>query len=344
MTTDAPIRFHISLNVSNLARSVEFYQSFFGCPPAKHRSDYAKFEVDAPPLVLSLEPHPHQGGGAFNHAGLRLSDSAQLVEMQRRLELAGFRTQREEGVECCYARQTKFWLRDPDQNLWEVYTLDEDIEHRGAGQAGDSLPPVEAPAAKIQWSHRMGQSFPEQLPFESGTVFDIRLQGTFNVPVAPAEQDRILSETFRVLQPGGSVLLHILTAEQPVTTKLSLPGLAASVSHVPVRRQLMDAVEAAGFVGLHLEKFRGSACFVHEGIELRETMLIARRPAVADEGDVLVVYRGPFAEIRLDDGTMVERGTALRLSSDVWQTLTESGVADQFTQLPTSPLVSLPVS
>jgi catechol 2,3-dioxygenase-like lactoylglutathione lyase family enzyme len=331
------------LNVSNLGRSVEFYQSFFGLPPAKQRADYAKFEVDEPPLVLSLEPHPHEGGGAFNHAGLRLSDSAQLVEMQRRLELAGFRTQREEGVECCYARQTKFWLRDPDQNLWEVYTLDEDIEHRGMGQAAEALPPVETPAAdaKIQWAHRMGQPFPEQLPFESGTVSDIRLQGTFNVPVAPAERDRILAETFRVLRPGGSVLLHILTTEQPVTTKLALPGLAAYVSHVPVRRELMDAVEAAGFVALHLEKFKGSACFVHEGIDLRETMLVARRPVEVNETDVLVVYRGPFAEIRLDDGTMVERGTALRLSGEVWQTLTDSGVADQFTQLPERSLVSL---
>jgi nucleoside 2-deoxyribosyltransferase len=60
-----------------------------------------------------------------------------------------------------------------------------------------------------------------------------------------------------------------------------------------------------------------------------------------NETDVLVVYRGPFAEIRLDDGTMVERGTALRLSGEVWQTLTDSGVADQFTQLPERSLVSL---
>ena len=47
--------------------------------------------------------------------------------MQRRLEMAGLRTEREDGVECCYARQTKFWVTDPDKALWEVYVFHEDV-------------------------------------------------------------------------------------------------------------------------------------------------------------------------------------------------------------------------
>ena len=39
-------------------------------------------------------------------------------------------TRREEGVECCYARQTKFWVLDPDRTLWEMYVLEGDIEQR----------------------------------------------------------------------------------------------------------------------------------------------------------------------------------------------------------------------
>jgi catechol 2,3-dioxygenase-like lactoylglutathione lyase family enzyme len=128
------VRFHLSLNVSDLERSVAFYRTLFGREPAKWRPDYAKFEVDDPPLVLSLEPSSRGGGGALNHLGFRMPDSAALVAMQRRLEEAGIRSRREEGVECCYARQTKFWVTDPDQTLWEVYTLDEDLDHRGVGQ------------------------------------------------------------------------------------------------------------------------------------------------------------------------------------------------------------------
>jgi len=138
------VRFHLSLNVANLERSVAFYRILFGCDPAKCRPDYAKFELDDPPLVLSLEPTPPGPGGALNHLGFRMSDSASLVAVQMRLERAGVRTKREEGVECCYARQTKFWVTDPDQTLWEMYTLEEDIDHRGAGQTLEQMLPQES--------------------------------------------------------------------------------------------------------------------------------------------------------------------------------------------------------
>src|SRR6516165_6645506 len=108
MTTS--IRFHLSLNVSDLGRSVAFYQALFGMPPVKRRDDYAKFELEDPPLVMSLEPSAAGAGGALNHLGFRMADSASLVAMQRRLGEAGISSRREEGVECCYARQTKFFV------------------------------------------------------------------------------------------------------------------------------------------------------------------------------------------------------------------------------------------
>src|SRR5262245_54731468 len=103
-------KFHASLNASNLSRSVEFYRLLFGCEPAKQRKDYAKFEPPDLPLVLSLTPRHSSPGGNLNHFGIRLPDSAALVRVQHRLEVGGVKTMREEGVECCYARQTKFWV------------------------------------------------------------------------------------------------------------------------------------------------------------------------------------------------------------------------------------------
>ncbi len=140
--TIAPaIRFHLSLNVTDLARAVAFYRTLFGVDPAKQRGDYAKFELDDPPVVLSLEATPHGAGGALNHLGFRMPDATALVAMQERLERAGIRSQREEGVECCYARQTKFWVTDPDGTLWEIYTLEGDLDHRGVGQSLEQMVP-----------------------------------------------------------------------------------------------------------------------------------------------------------------------------------------------------------
>src|SRR5947208_4163910 len=165
------IRFHLSLNVSDLERSIGFYRILFGVEPAKQRPDYAKFELDNPPLVLSLEPTPRAAGGPLNHLGFRLPDAPTLVAMQERLERAGIRSQREEGVECCYARQTKFWVTDPDQTLWEIYTLEGDIDHRGEGQSLEAMVPDAAdwatrPGEPVVWEHRMTEPMPARIPLD----------------------------------------------------------------------------------------------------------------------------------------------------------------------------------
>ena len=77
------VRFHVGLHTSDLRRAVDFYRVLFGVGPAKHYDDYAKFEVERPPLVLALYPSPQEAGGALNHVGLRLPDSASSSERGR---------------------------------------------------------------------------------------------------------------------------------------------------------------------------------------------------------------------------------------------------------------------
>ena len=125
------VKFHASLNVSDLDRSVRFYAALFGVGPAKHYPDYAKFEINDPPLVLSLKPKRACAGGPLNHLGLRLVSVEQVRAVQRRLEAVGARIGEQDDVKCCYARQTKLWITDPDETLWEVYVLHEDVPDWG---------------------------------------------------------------------------------------------------------------------------------------------------------------------------------------------------------------------
>src|SRR5947209_9552180 len=118
-----------------------------------------------------------------------MPDSARLVAMQERLERAGVRSRREEGVECCYARQTKFWVTDPDGTLWEFYTFEGDIDHRGQGQAREQVVPAAAAngaANPAVWEHRLGDPVPEALPLADESVAEVLLRGSLNVPL-PAE-------------------------------------------------------------------------------------------------------------------------------------------------------------
>jgi catechol 2,3-dioxygenase-like lactoylglutathione lyase family enzyme len=286
MTNATEMKFHLSLNVSDLDKSVRFLRLLFDVEPAKCRPDYAKFEPPHLPVVLSLEPRRGTSGaggvtgrGSLNHLGIRMGNSESLVDAQRRFELAGIRTQREEGVECCYARQTKFWVRDPDENLWEIYALEEDIEHRGAGQAGASLPAASTSNGgneRKTFAHRLDADWPASPA--AGAFEEAALQGTFNSARFKDRWPELLADVRTSLKPGGALHVHVLTSNVPLEKVPSLPGPAAVVSHVPTKDQLLTAVAAAGFTGLELVKHGDSPCFVCEGAELRETMLVARNP------------------------------------------------------------------
>ena len=127
----AVVKFHVSLNVSDLDRSVAFYTALLGVDPAKHYPDYAKFEVDEPAFVLSLKPRRACAGGPLNHMGLRVVTAAQLAAVRTRLVAAGARVGDQDHVKCCYAEQTKLWVTDPDETLWEVYVLHDDVPDWG---------------------------------------------------------------------------------------------------------------------------------------------------------------------------------------------------------------------
>jgi catechol 2,3-dioxygenase-like lactoylglutathione lyase family enzyme len=306
-----PVRFHLSLNVSDLATSVAFFRTLLGVEPAKVRPDYAKFEPDSPPLVLSLEPAEEVAtGGALNHVGFRLPDATALVAMQERLERAGLRTKREDGVECCYARQSKFWAHDPDGNLWEVYTFDGDLEHRGAGQAAEavvSLGGCATPVPPAVWEHRMNEPVPDRVPLADGTADEVRLRGTLNLPLSADRRRAVVAEAARVLKPGGRLFVHVLAGERPVENP-DLPGPAGAVRSVPFEAEPVALLEGAGLVGVRMLKFDSKPCFVRDGVGMRELQLEGFAPAAAADGGFEVVYRGPFREVRDDEGRLFPRG------------------------------------
>jgi catechol 2,3-dioxygenase-like lactoylglutathione lyase family enzyme len=277
LATIPAVRFHMSLNVNDLERSVAFYKILFNVEPAKLRKDYAKFETDEPPLVVSLEPNGRSGGGTLNHVGFRMTDARQLVAAQERLEHAGIRSQREEGVECCYAKQTKFWVHDPDNTLWEFYTLDDDeLDHRGVGQSKEVMMSSTLPEDAASWEHRLGAPVPVRIDACDQSQDEVRLRGSFNVPLAENEQLLLLEEAKRVLKPNGRLFVRILTGEKAHASP-KLPGPGAPVKFVPAKDDIMALIAKAGLSGIRLLKYDDPPCFVADGIKMRETHIEAFR-------------------------------------------------------------------
>jgi catechol 2,3-dioxygenase-like lactoylglutathione lyase family enzyme len=347
----SPVNFHVSLNVSDLARSIDFYEKLFGAAPAKVRSDYAKFESANPPLTLSLEPFGSAAGGSLNHVGFRLANEAELVELQRRLEMAGLASQREDGVECCYSRQTKFWLRDPDQTLWEFYVLEDDGDCApvSTGQPAKSVvsgiqplaPRRSSSAPPTDWEHRLDGEFPLPLPFDDGSLSEVRLRGTFNLPVEGTTREAMFAEIARVLSPTGRVVLHQLTADRPFSNgPPTLPGPAAVVKEVPVDREVLSWVEDGGFEQIRLVKFGSTPAFEVDGVTMRETIIEARKPVEEEAGEVVVVYKGPFRDLVDDAGRVFRRGERVGISAAAWSVLQSGPLEEFFVCLKEEPVLS----
>ena len=120
---------HISLYVSDLEASLKFYTAFLGQEPTKVKPKYGKFNLEDPQLVLSLVENPERAQKDFGHLGIVVEDTAAVdswmnTAQSRGVEIALI----EQGTNCCYAKQDKFWVKDPDGVQWEIYTFHEDSE------------------------------------------------------------------------------------------------------------------------------------------------------------------------------------------------------------------------
>jgi predicted enzyme related to lactoylglutathione lyase len=134
---------HISLDVNDLEKSVNFYSTLFQTAPTKVKPGYAKFDLDEPSINLTLGESNVDRVNGPNHMGVRVSTIDEVIAAKLRLESAGFVTSDEMGVTCCYAVQDKIWATDPTGYRWEVYIFKGDSEQFGpaklvAGEKCDS--------------------------------------------------------------------------------------------------------------------------------------------------------------------------------------------------------------
>jgi catechol 2,3-dioxygenase-like lactoylglutathione lyase family enzyme len=129
----AVLRPHLALNVTDVNRSIPFYEALFGVAPEKVKDGYAKFSVAEPALNFTLNRGDRADLGAFNHAGIQVASTDDVLAAKLRLTKAGLASFDEMDTTCCYARQDKIWVRDPDGTPWEVFATHDDVDEPGEG-------------------------------------------------------------------------------------------------------------------------------------------------------------------------------------------------------------------
>jgi uncharacterized glyoxalase superfamily protein PhnB len=107
----AVLKPQLALTVSDVERAIPFYEALFGTQPEKVKPGYAKFSV-AEPAINSRQ----------------VATTEDVLAARERLIAAGLAAFDEMDTTCCYARQDKIWVRDPDGTPWEVFVTHEDTE------------------------------------------------------------------------------------------------------------------------------------------------------------------------------------------------------------------------
>ena len=143
------LKAHLALNVIDVSRSLEFYRHLLGIEPSKVRTGYAKFDVQNPPLNLTLNESVVAGRGALSHLGIQVSSTEDVLALREKWAAAGLLTRDEMQTDCCYALQDKIWVRDPDGNEWEAFTvLEDNLPQASACCGSDQVSAVQISARK----------------------------------------------------------------------------------------------------------------------------------------------------------------------------------------------------
>lgn len=140
------LKAHLALNVKNVETSIEFYKKMLGIEPSKVRTGYAKFDMNNPPLNLTLNQIAFNERGALSHMGIQVASTEDVLTMRDEWHERGLLTRDEMQTNCCYATQDKTWVNDPDGNEWEVFVVLQDnlpeVESKKTGNAACCVPAV----------------------------------------------------------------------------------------------------------------------------------------------------------------------------------------------------------
>jgi hypothetical protein len=114
--------------VSDISRTVTFYSSFFGQSPVKVKPGYAKYILERPSLIISFVENKDRVQSNFGHVGFQVETPEELSLRLDDARIKNLVSREEIGTNCCYAKQDKFWVNDPDNVQWEVYYFHADSE------------------------------------------------------------------------------------------------------------------------------------------------------------------------------------------------------------------------
>jgi len=102
----------------------------FGKRPDRREADYAKWLLDDPAANVSVSTHG--GTPGVDHVGVSFDNADDLEIMAGRLKAEAVDLAPQKATTCCYAQSDKYWAKDPQGAVWELFHSFGDSDVYGA--------------------------------------------------------------------------------------------------------------------------------------------------------------------------------------------------------------------
>ncbi|MFN8058948.1 MAG: methyltransferase domain-containing protein [Vicinamibacterales bacterium] len=152
------------------------------------------------------------------------------------------------------------------------------------------------------------------------------------------DKRQLFAEIFRVLRNGGRVVVSDIVADEPVPASLKQdPELwSGCVSGALVEHEFVQAFVDAGLYGAAVIDRDERPWRTVDGIEFRSVTVVAykgKQGACWDRNQA-VIYRGPWSEVRDDDGHTLKRGVPMAVCEKTFGIYTRDPYARDIIPVP----------
>jgi arsenite methyltransferase len=149
--------------------------------------------------------------------------------------------------------------------------------------------------------------------------------------VRDEDKQTLFAELFRVLRRGGRAVISDIVSDEvvPATLKQDPELWSGCIAGAFQESAFLDAFAAAGFHGIEVLKRDPQPWRTVDGIEFRSVTVRAWKGKQGEcwDHNQAVIYRGPWSEVRDDDGHTLRRGVPMAVCEKTFRLYTQEPYA-----------------
>lgn len=146
--------------------------------------------------------------------------------------------------------------------------------------------------------------------------------------VCPQDKQQLFQEIYRVLKPGGRVVISDIVCDEPPTPEiLADPELwSGCVAGAFQESEFLEQFAQAGFYGMEILERSTQPWQVIDGIEFRSLTVRAfkGKDGPCLERNQAVIYKGPWKQVMDDEGHILYRGQRMAVCDKTLRIYTSS--------------------